>query len=300
MRAFRLLVTPAMSGADNMALDEALFTARLRAMAPPTIRFYAWAPPAISLGYGQAFQDSIDLDAARRMGVAVVRRPTGGSAVLHEGPHLELTYSVAAASGDFPDADELLATYRWIGVAIRQGLEQLGARVDIAAPRRARADEMATFCFAHTGSYELTVGGRKLVGSAQRRRGGGFLQHGSVLLGTEPGRLRRVFPAELDPLEGMTTLEAALGRRPSFDETAEALADGFRRAHRVELRSGSLSDEERSLAESLVRDKYGTEPWTRAARVLASPVSRTAFGTLPTDRTPSRRRGEDEPAARRG
>ncbi len=270
MTAFRLLVTEPMNGAANMALDEALLVSRLRRRGPPTVRFFAWRPPTISLGYGQTIDGSIDLDDAARMGIGLVRRPTGGSAILHEGPDLELTYSVVGAAEDFRGADDLLATYRWIGAALAAGLNLLGAQAEMVPVQPSNPAAMPAFCFARTGSYELEVGGRKLVGSAQRRQGTAFLQHGSVMLGAALGRLRRVFPAEADPLAGMTTLEAVLGWRPSFGETADALASGFRNAHGIDLTPGGLDLAETALAESLGRDKYATATWTRAGRTLAS------------------------------
>jgi lipoate-protein ligase A len=129
---------------------------------------------------------------------------------------------------------------------------------------------MPAFCFARTGSYELEAGGLKVVGSAQRRQGTAFLQHGAVMLGAAPERLRRVFPTERDPLAGMTTLEAVLGRRPGFDETMTALTEGFREAHRLDLSPGGLAAEEMERAEALVRDKYATERWTREGRSIAA------------------------------
>ncbi len=270
MTAFRLLVTEPSDGAANMALDEALLVSRLRKAGPPTIRFFAWRPPAISLGYGQPVGGAIDLAEAARMGIGLVRRPTGGSAILHEGPDLELTYSVVGAADDFPGADDLLMTYRWIGTALAAGLQILGAPVEMVPQQPSSPAAMPAFCFARTGSYELEVSGRKLVGSAQRRRGEGFLQHGSVMLGAAPERLRRVFPAEADPLAGMTTLEAVLGRRPSFAETAEALARGFRDAHGIELRPSGLDADETALARSLTSEKYATHGWTRAGRAPTS------------------------------
>jgi lipoate-protein ligase A len=90
------------------------------------------------------------------------------------------------------------------------------------------------------------------------------------MLGAAPDRLRRVFPTERDPLAGMTTLEAVLGRRPGFDETMTALADGFREVHRLDLAPGGLAAEEMERALALVRDKYGTEAWTRAGRSIAA------------------------------
>ena len=271
---FRLLVTAPMSGAANMALDEALLQRRLLALTPPTVRFFAWRPPTISLGYAQPLDDRIDLDAAARMGIGLVRRPTGGSAILHEGPDLELTYSVVAVANDFAGADDLYATYRWIGAALAAGLQILGAPAQMVAAQPSAPAAMPAFCFLRTGSYELEVDGKKLVGSAQRRRGAGFLQHGSVMLGAEPERLHRVFPAEPDPLAEMTTLEAVLGRRLSFRETADALARGFVETHGLDLRPGDLDADEAGLAEVLTREKYATDPWTRAGRTPAALTGR--------------------------
>jgi lipoyl(octanoyl) transferase len=264
--SFRLLVTEPLDGAANMALDEALLLSRLRHGSPPTLRFFAWAPPTISLGYGQRLDGRIDLETARAMGLGLVRRATGGSAILHEGPDLEITYSVAAAAGDFDGSADLLQTYRWIGEGLLAGLRALDAPVEMVPVQPSNPAAMPAFCFARTGSFELEVDGRKLVGSAQRRQGAAFLQHGAIMLGAEPERLRRVFPGVRDPLADMTTLETVLGRRPSFDETAEALAEGFRAAHGLTLVPGGLSEEEAALAGMLEREKYATDPWTRAGR----------------------------------
>ena len=266
---FRLLVTAPLDGAANMALDEALLLSRLAGEGPPTLRFFSWDPPTLSLGYGQPLDGRVDLAAAAQLGLGVVRRPTGGSAILHEGPDLELTYSVTAAAGDFEGADDLLATYRWIGRALEAGLNALGAPVAMVSVQPSDPRSMPAFCFARTGSYELEAGGRKVVGSAQRRQAAGFLQHGAVMLGADPARLARVFPSSRDPLAGMTTLEAVLGRRPSFDETQASLAEGFRRVHGVMLEPGGLAEGEVARMETLTRDKYGTAEWTRAGRVVA-------------------------------
>ena len=271
---FRLLVTEPLDGALNMALDEALLLGRLRDVAPPTLRFFSWQPATISLGYGQVLDHRIDVAAAAALGIGLVRRPTGGSAILHEGPELELTYSVAARTGDFEGAGELLETYRWIGAALAAGINRLGAAVEMVPVQPSDPTAMPTFCFARTGSYELEVAGLKVVGSAQRRQGAGFLQHGAVMLGAAPDPLRRVFPTERDPLAGMTTLEAVLGRRPAFDETMTALAEGFRAVHGLELTLGGLAAEEMELAGSLVSEKYGTDRWTRSGR---APVVATAI-----------------------
>jgi lipoate-protein ligase A len=284
---FRLLVTEPLDGALNMALDETLLRGRLADTAPPTLRFFAWRPPTISLGYGQRLDDRIDVVAAAALGIGLVRRPTGGSAILHEGPDLELTYSVTARAGDFDAAGDLLETYRWIGAALAAGINRLGAPVEMVPVQPSDPTAMPTFCFARTGSYELEVGGLKVVGSAQRRQGIGFLQHGSVMLGAAPERLRRVFPAERDPLAGMTTLEAVLGRRPSFEETMAALAEGFRQTHELDLTPGGLDAGELETAEALVAEKYGADRWTRSGRALTvtTPTALSPLGT-PTTLSP--------------
>jgi lipoate-protein ligase A len=251
-----------------MAIDEALLRARLAGEAPPTVRCFGWRPPAVSLGYGQPL-DGIDRAACDRLGVGLVRRPTGGSAILHEGPALELTYSVVARRGDFPGAEDLLETYRVLGSGLAAGLGRLGVSAEVVPLVRERPGAAPTFCFARTGAYEIAVGGRKLVGSAQRRQGGGFLQHGSVLLDVDASRLRAVFPGVDDPLAGITTIAAVIGRRPAFDEVAHALAAGLSGVLGAP-RPGGLSSVEVARAEQLVAEKYATDAWTREGRLPAS------------------------------
>ncbi len=260
-RIWRLLVTEPVDGATNMAIDEAIWLGRRGGASPPTVRLFAWVPPTVSLGYGQPLDRHIDVAACRRLGVGIVRRLTGGSAIYHDGPDRELTYSVVAAAEDIGGgARDLLYSYQWIGTALASGLRALGAPVEMVGV--ARGDEPTpAFCFARTGSCEIEIGGRKLVGSAQRRYGGTFMQHGSILLGVDPERLAAIFPTTDDPLASLTTLEAALGHRPKFDDTAAALAAAFEREHGLELRPDGLAKDETAAVERLVREKYATDAW---------------------------------------
>ena len=260
-------MTEPADGAFNMALDEALWRCRLDGNAAPTVRFFSWAPPTVSLGYGQRLDARVNLEACARLGVGLVRRPTGGSAIYHDGPERELTYSVVAGVDDFAGAADLLESYRWIAQALVRGLNRLGAPAEMVAVMPSGVAQPA-FCFARTGSYEIEIGGKKLVGSAQRRQADGFLQHGSVLLGADAERLRLIFPGEGDPLAGMTTLEQAIGRRPPFDDVAARLADGFAEVHGIDLAPGGLTERERLLAGELARDKYATPEWTEHARTV--------------------------------
>lgn len=263
-RRWRLLVTEPADGATNMAIDEALWRSRQAGSGPPTLRCFAWAPPTVSLGYGQPIDRHVDVAACRALGVGLVRRPTGGSAIYHDGPERELTYSVVATAADLGIGPDLLETYRWIGAALLRGLRALGAPAELV-PERPPAGPVPAFCFARTGVYEIEVGGRKLVGSAQRRQGDSFLQHGAVLLGVDESRLRALFPTTRDPLATLATLEAALGRRPSFEAVAAALAAAFEQEHGLDLRPGGLSAEETDRVGVLVAERYTSSAWLAAS-----------------------------------
>jgi lipoate-protein ligase A len=246
-----------------------MWRGRQAGTSPPTLRFFAWAPPTVSLGYGQPLDRHVDAEACRRLGVGVVRRPTGGSAIYHDGPERELTYSVAATAEDLGVSTDLLDTYRWIGRALVRGLRALGAAAEMVPTGRGLGRDPA-FCFARTGAYEIEIGGKKVVGSAQRRQGTGFLQHGAVLLGVDEVRLRALFPTTRAPLESMTTLEAATGRRPTFADVAAALRDAFEAEHRLTLVPGGLTDDESARVARLVQDRYGREA---ALTAPASPAA---------------------------
>jgi lipoate-protein ligase A len=262
-RAWRLLVTEPTDGAANMAIDEALWRGRQAGASPPTLRLFAWSPPTVSLGYGQPLDRHVDLEACRALGVGLVRRPTGGSAIYHDGPERELTYSVVATAADLGIGPDLLETYRWIGAALLRGLQSLGAPAALV-PERPPDGPVPAFCFARTGVFEIEVDGRKLVGSAQRRQGDSFLQHGAVLLDVDEPRLRRLFPTTRDPLATLTTLASALGRRPSFEEVADALARAFEAEHGLDLRPGGLSDDEAARVDALVAGRYASPAWLAA------------------------------------
>jgi lipoate-protein ligase A len=257
---WRLLVTEPADGATNMAIDEVLWKGRRAGTALPTLRFFAWAPPTVSLGYGQSLEHEVDQAVCRALGVGLVRRPTGGSAIYHDGPERELTYSVAAMNDDLGVGTDLLASYRWIARALARGLQALGARVEIVERRR-EYGPVPAFCFARTGTYELELDGRKIVGSAQRRHGKSFLQHGSILLGIDAARVAAIFPATADPAASVATLEQALGRVPDWDECVSALAAAFEAEHGVDLRPGGLTADEAAQVDTLARDKYATEAW---------------------------------------
>jgi lipoate-protein ligase A len=261
--AWRLLVTAPLGGPPNMAIDEALLRTAAGPAPWPTVRFYAWDRPTVSLGYAQSLDAAVDRAYCAAAGIPLVRRATGGSALLHEPPAREVTYSVTAGAGAFPGADDVLETYRVVGRGLAAGFARLGAAVEVVDVARARRGAAApAFCFARTGAYEIAAAGKKLVGSAQRRRAGAFLQHGAVLLSVDRARLEAVFPGTRAGTADLTTLETLLGRSPGFDEVVAALAAGLASALGAPLSRAGLTEGEARLADRLVIDKYGTAAWT--------------------------------------
>src|ERR1700736_5961099 len=177
--AWRLLIDPPASGAWNMAVDEVLLDGVAAGRSPATLRFYSWTPACLSLGYFQAF-DIVDVDGCRAHGVEIVRRPTGGRAILHD---RELTYSVTLPASVLGLKAGIVPSYHRLSLALQAGLQHLGIPVTLSplVPSTAGGDH-GPVCFDRPSAHELLLAGRKLVGSAQVRRGSALLQHGSILI----------------------------------------------------------------------------------------------------------------------
>jgi lipoate-protein ligase A len=245
-----------------MALDEAISMACGKGLVPPTLRFYGWNPPAVSIGYFQKSGEEELLGPPGGSGISIVRRPTGGRAVFH---HLELTYSVSARTDNplFPRGVE--ATYRVIAEALICGLRHLGIRADIfqnlhdADHPVPRSPSPSPSCFASPYGHEIAVSGRKLVGSAQRRRRDFFLQHGSILRSPDP-----LFQAFFRNPEGgppPITLQEVLGRPVDDSEVIPMLCLGFREVWKIDFKPGEVHPVELELAYDLERTKYATKEW---------------------------------------
>jgi lipoate-protein ligase A len=262
MADWRFLNTGPADGAANMALDEALLRGVDRGESPPTVRVYSWDPPTVSTGHSQELARELDLGACAERGFGVVRRPTGGRAVLHAG---ELTYAVAAPSGLPPLGSTILETYRAIAAALLSGLRTLGVVADlerVGDDSPARGDGPSAPCFVSSGRFEVVVGGKKLIGSAQRRLGRGVLQHGSLLIDGAHAGVADVLAVDGAAREGArrlleaktTDVSSILGRRVSFEEVAVAVREGFERAWGVTLREAPLGERELAAAQSLATD----------------------------------------------
>jgi lipoyl(octanoyl) transferase len=251
-----------------MAVDEAVLEAVGRKESLPTLRLYAWDPPCLSLGFAQPVKD-VDCAALAHFGWDLVRRPTGGRAILHTD---ELTYSVIAPLDEPRVAGGVLESYSRLSQALLTALERLGlpaqANKEYALPQGSQSN--AAVCFEVPSNYEITVGGKKLVGSAQARRKEGVLQHGSLPLYGDLTRITRVlsYPDEAARQRAAQRLldHAAnvemLGYSLTWEECAPVFIEAFRENFQLDLKEGSLSQSEQERAQQLAAEKYNHPSWT--------------------------------------
>lgn len=264
---WRLLQHDDADGAWNMAVDEAILESYVVASASPapTLRLYGWNPPALSLGKGQDACGAHDPAYLLAQGIDLVRRPTGGLAVLHE--H-ERTYAVAAALGSEPFTASVLDNYRSLARALRLAMSLLGARTEavsgdapLNSPKSAPAGPS---CFELASAYEIAINGRKLIGSAQLRRRRAFLQHGSILLDSDASRLSQALGAAASS-ERFTDLREVLGSIPEAGALDGALVQAWEKTFNTKMEPAELTAEERERAEELRSTKYAAEEWTLGA-----------------------------------
>lgn len=271
---WRLMIEEApRSGAANMAVDQAIAQACAAGESPPTLRFYRWQPPAISLGRHQRLAE-IDQAAAAAHGYEIVRRSTGGRAILHTD---ELTYAVAAHADEPRVQGGVMDAYLRLSHALIAGLRHVGLQADQAsADVRAGADVSAA-CFEVPSAYEITVGNRKLLGSAQSRRARYVLQHGSLPLVGDITRLIDLLV--LDEQEATRlraqlashacTLATALGVADDdpavrFEAVAAALVKGFQETLALTFQWGALTPAEAHHTARLIREQYANPAWTES------------------------------------
>jgi lipoate-protein ligase A len=281
MNAWRLLHTSPSTGAWNMAVDESILEHIHRGESKPTLRLYAWDPPCLSLGYAQPFMD-VDLERLESRGWEIVRRATGGRAILHTD---ELTYSVSGSANEPVLAGSVLESYNRLSQALVFAARELGLPVEVSemasgagspyAPPSASLPDQRNMtnpvCFEVPSTYEITVNGRKLIGSAQARRKEGVLQHGSLPL---TGDLTRICDALVFESESArqaakqrllaraATVESVLGVKTAWDAAAQAFVRGFEAELGIRFERGELSESEIRRAEELVREKYAHPSWT--------------------------------------
>jgi len=276
---WRLIKDSYHNGFINMAVDEAIMIAHKNGLVPPTIRFYQWSPPAVSLGYFQDLKKEINVKVCQDIGIDIVRRPTGGKAVLHD---QELTYSFIIKENDPLVNNSILETYKKISGGIIRGLSYLGIKAELV-PLRGKLEnhlldrsdkarihhlDFKSICFSIPSQYEVQVEGKKMVGSAQVRKGGVVLQHGSLLIKLEKDKLFSVFnfPSvqireKLKSKFKATSLEEILKRKIDFSELSNILPRGFEEEFGVRLVESKLTEPEEKIFQDLLENKYLTYEW---------------------------------------
>jgi lipoyltransferase/lipoate-protein ligase len=246
---WRLLKTGGNTASVNMAIDKAILVAHNEGKVPPTVRFYSWIPPAISIGYFQSLLEEIDIDACKKIGVDYVRRITGGGAVFHEN---ELTYSIVIRETHPLIPKNILSSYGRICNALLRGLQQLGIQ----------------------GTYapinDIVVDGKKISGNAQTRKMNTVLQHGTILLDVDVETMFSLLkvPNEkikdkmiTDVKQRVTSVHHVLGTQVGFDQVAAAMKQGFEEEFRITLVEGALTDEERKLAKRFEQECFSAFEW---------------------------------------
>ena len=262
-RRWRLINPEVNNGFYNMAVDEAMFIACREGVVPPTLRFYTWSPPCVSIGYFQKVNSVFSTPVPDK---ETVRRITGGRAVFHGN---DLSYSIVCDTGNSAFPNNILGTYHVITAAFITGLEYLGITPDPLntqpdSPRKInyRRSQLRSgrpnmeyyrspLCFAMTLGHEITVDGQKLIGSAQRRWPDVFLQHGSILM---TGSLQ-------ENGSNSISLSEVLKDRFNADKIIPALCAGFKKTLGITLVEECLSQYELDLVGSLVEEKYSRASW---------------------------------------
>jgi lipoyl(octanoyl) transferase len=264
---WRLIEHAPAKGAWNMAVDEAILESVYNGTSPPTLRLYAWQPACLSLGHAQPYSE-VNMVVLKKQGWDLVRRPTGGRAILHVD---ELTYAVIAHQSEPRVRGGVLESYLNLSEALLEALRILGLTPQANENRsRHKPDKPNPVCFEVPSNYEITVNGKKLIGSAQARRKEGLLQHGALPLYGDLSRIITALQfkdaaAQVDAktrlLAHATTVERELGQIIKWKKASQAFQDAFQRVLNLDLQPGKLTEKEADRAQQLVIEKYAHPSW---------------------------------------
>jgi lipoate-protein ligase A len=249
---------------ENMAIDEAIFHETIKSKKQPTIRFYGSIPSAISIGYFQDAKKELNIEKCRAEKIDITRRITGGRAVFHFN---EITYSVAAGEHEKIFPSEIAGTYKIISKCIARGLSHLGIKANLIEEGRfQKKEEISPCCFSYPSRNELLVNGRKICGSAQVRKRGGFLQHGLLLLAFNPGKtadflLPERAPERIEELRrSVTSVNEEIGFAVDEREICSKIKKGFIEELGIDLQEDDLTPVEEKLKKELMK-KYIDDNW---------------------------------------
>ena len=265
MHNWRLINSGFQSGAMNMALDEALLHSVARGDSLPVLRFYRWRPATVTLGYAQSVITDLDLDVCRQAGLDVVRRSTGGRAVLHD--H-EVTYSVIAPLNTNLFGQSVLNCYRVISEILQMTLVQLGlpAQLVPGKPRGGIQNAMKAICFSAPSQYELVIDGRKVAGSAQKRHGQAFLQHGSIPIEMDLELLSKALKTDINDsfagsLKTVGWLNQWSDKPLDIPDVETLLAETFAKHLQIDWVLSEPTSAELLESKRMSADKFGHPGW---------------------------------------
>ena len=237
--AFRLVDTDLCSPPFSAAADEAIASARAEGIVPNTLHFYRREKATVSLGYFQSAKDDIDPEFCRANDISVIRRATGGSAVFTD--ENQLIYALVVGEDEVPEGKH--ETYELVCSAIVAGLASLGVQA------------------VYKPINDILVDGAKLSGSAQMRRRGVVLQHGTLILEVDREMMKGALKADPENISKVTSLARILGHRPQVQDVRAALLRGFEGVFGARFEPGELSDRENELISRLIAEKYGSDDW---------------------------------------
>ncbi len=261
MEKWRLIPAGIYNAYMNMAIDEAIFRARIEGKSLNTIRFYRWQPSAVSIGRFQKVENEVYVENCRSYGVDIVRRISGGGTVYHDSQG-EITYSVVADKNSLGTQD-IAVIYRKICSGLIEALKILGLNADFSPGSERQCPN-------------IVVNGRKVSGSAQAHSGNVVLQHGTLLLDVDLNRMftllrvpwaKSVVDVVCVAQNKITSLRHELGFKLKIEDVYSALISGFKRALNIDFSEGSLSDYEASLAEKLCNEKFSSDKWNFEGRI---------------------------------
>ena len=262
---WRLIEDGPMDGRLNMAIDRAILTACEKGQAPATLRLYGWTIPTLSIGYSQDEFKDVDRAQCVRKKIPIVRRFTGGRALLHQ---FEFTYCLVAPIPHPQFPGNLAGAFKAVSTAVIHSLEKVGVSQPEIVGKGQRSPggrhTRSPACFSASNHWEIAVSEKKLAGSAQRRLNGAFLQHGSILLDWDPELANSLlnYSSESEKARGLrslisgtTTLKDTLSVKPDWDQLARCFANGFQKTFSGQWRTGTLCSSETELVTGYLNEQ---------------------------------------------
>ncbi len=264
--------------ATNMAIDEALLQWHSEGKIPPTLRFYGWQNPSLTVGHFQNVEKTIDFSGIDKHSCDFVRRLTGGSAVLHDD---ELTYSIIVSENHPKIPHSVNQAYYVLSQGLLEGYRELGIEANFAQPERELRRDRSAVCFEQPAIYEMIVDGKKISGNAQTRKNGVLLQHGSIPMSFDSHMLFDLFKFSSERLrerqrnsfeKKAISINDIKKEKHTYSMLKEAFLKGFQKSLDLQLEPMELTDDDWHYIRNLTETKYQTKEWNEHRRKKARSV----------------------------